>query len=103
MHRNVGRGKNTKFYQCRVEPQDVTELPGIYPGADRIQVLAEYGGAGGDQFQRDRERPFKLWKRGGERVKAEFVCEACGYHRTIAVNSARNIERIAAVEAGEIR
>lgn len=31
----------------------------------------------------------------GKRVKADFVCEACGYRSTIAVNSARNIERIA--------
>lgn len=30
----------------------------------------------------------------GKRVKADFICEACGYHGTIAVNSARNIERI---------
>ena len=39
----------------------------------------------------------------GKHVKAEFICEACGYHSTIAVNSARNIERIAAAKAGEIR
>ena len=34
----------------------------------------------------------------GKRVKAEFVCEACGYRSTIAVNSARNIERIADID-----
>lgn len=31
----------------------------------------------------------------GKRVKADFICETCGYRSTIAVNSARNIERIA--------
>ena len=35
----------------------------------------------------------------GKRVKAEFICEACGYRSTIAVNSARNIERIADIDA----
>ena len=30
----------------------------------------------------------------GKRVKADFICDSCGYHSTIAVNSARNIERI---------
>ena len=31
----------------------------------------------------------------GKRVKADFICEACGYKSTIAVNSARNIEKLA--------
>ena len=31
----------------------------------------------------------------GKRVKADFICGSCGYRSTIAVNSARNIERIA--------
>ena len=31
----------------------------------------------------------------GRRVKADFICDSCGYRSTIAVNSARNIERIA--------
>ncbi len=31
----------------------------------------------------------------GKRIKADFICEVCGYRGTIAVNSARNIERIA--------
>ena len=30
----------------------------------------------------------------GKRVKADFICDSCGYRSTIAVNSARNIERI---------
>ena len=30
----------------------------------------------------------------GKREKAEFICEACGCHSTVAVNSARNIEWI---------
>lgn len=34
----------------------------------------------------------------GKRVKEDFICEACGYRSTIAVNSARNIERIAKSE-----
>jgi len=37
----------------------------------------------------------------GKRVKADFICEACGYHSTIAVNSARNIERISRSEKKE--
>lgn len=31
----------------------------------------------------------------GKRDKADFICEACGYRSTIALNSARNIEKIA--------
>ncbi len=31
----------------------------------------------------------------GKRVKEGFICEACGYRSSTAVNSARNIERIA--------
>ncbi len=31
----------------------------------------------------------------GRRAGTEFICEACGYRSTIAVNSARNIERLA--------
>lgn len=31
----------------------------------------------------------------GKRVKADFICEVCGYCSTIAINSARNIEKIA--------
>ena len=31
----------------------------------------------------------------GKRVRGDFICEACGYRSAIAVNSARNIERIA--------
>lgn len=37
----------------------------------------------------------------GKRVRADFWCEACGYRSTIAVNSARNIERIAKSEKQE--
>lgn len=40
-------------------------------------------------------------RREGKRVKADFICEVCGYHSTIAVNSARNIERIAKGEKKE--
>lgn len=35
---------------------------------------------------------------GGKRIRAEFVCETCGFRSTIALNSARNIEKIAEKE-----
>ncbi len=38
----------------------------------------------------------------GKRVKGDFICEACGYRSTIAVNSARNVERIAMGEDKEV-
>lgn len=37
----------------------------------------------------------------GKRVRADFLCTACGYQSTIAFNSARNIERIATSEETE--
>lgn len=50
------------YHNQGVQPQDVAELPGIYSGSDRFSMLAEHGGAGGNQFQRNREHLFKLRK-----------------------------------------